>query len=239
MGANILVYGESGAGKSTSLRNLNPKETFIINVLGKPLPFRGWQKKYTKIDSQNNPSGNYYSSINFNDIGKTIDYVINKRPDIKVLVIDDFTYMMTDDFMSRALEKGYDKFAEMALHVYENVRRTSFARDDLKCIFFCHSDNSDPTKVKLKTIGKMLDEKISLEGLFTIVLYAFIREEKHTFLTNNNGNTLAKSPMGMFEESCIENDLQEVIKKVDRYYGFLDEDVPNMPKPEPKEEKKA
>jgi len=240
MGTNILIYGESGSGKSTALRNLNPKETFIINVVGKPLPFRGWQKKYTTIDSKTNPTGNYFCNVNYDAVGKTIDYVIDKRPEIKNLVIDDFQYIMADDFMSRALEKGFDKFAEIALHAYDIVRKASFTcRDDLKCIFLSHSDNSNPEKIKLKTIGKMLDEKIALEGLFTIVLYSFAHEDKYKFLTKSNGNTIAKAPMGMFEDKCIDNDLKEVIAKVDEYYSFLDEDVPDMPKPKPKAEEKT
>lgn len=239
MGTNILIYGESGSGKSTALRNLNPKETFIINAVNKPLPFRGWQKKYTKIDREANPDGNYYASVHYKEVGQTIDYVINKRPDIKNLIIDDFSYIMADDFMNRALEKGYDKFSELALHAYEIVRKTTFTgRDDLKCIFLSHSDNSNEVKIKLKTIGKMLDEKVNLEGLFTIVLYACIHEEKYLFLTKNNGNTIAKAPMGMFEETYIENDLNEVIKKVNEYYSFLDEDVPPMPKPKVEEKAK-
>jgi len=118
MSNTSLIIGESGTGKSTSIRNLNPEETFIINVLNKPLPFRGYKNQY-KMVSADGATGNYYASNKYENIVLVINKINAKRLDIKTLIIDDFQYLMANEFMSRALERGYDKFSEIGKHAYD------------------------------------------------------------------------------------------------------------------------
>lgn len=228
---SICVCGESGSGKSTSLRNLDPKETFIIATIAKPLPFRGWKKNYTKFiinkDKEGNVeslSGNYYVSDRSDNIIKIMKLVSAKMPQIKVLVIDDLQYTMAFEFVDRASEKSYDKFNEMAQHML-NIFRTTFSlREDLTVVFLTHSENVgtelDP-KYVLKTLGKLLKEKVTTEGLFTCMLFTEVEFEddvpSYKFITNNDGKCIAKSPMGMFENLKIDNDLKEVIETVKKY----------------------
>lgn len=223
----ILIIGESGTGKSTSIRNLNPKETFIINVLGKPLPFRSYRKNYVKLKTENGKTtGNYRSTDKWQSVVKLIKGLSENRNDIKNIIIDDFQYIMAFEFMNRALEKGYDKFTEIAKHAFEVINAAVYVRNDLNCYFLTHSDIGSDGKSKAKTIGKMLDEKICLEGLFTIVLHSLIIEGEYKFLTRNDGCHLAKSPMDMFEDKYIDNDLAYVSEKICEY--FNDDDLDNV-----------
>ncbi len=218
MSNTILVIGDSGVGKSTSLRNLDPESTFIINVLGKPLPFRGFKFKYTAL-SEDGMTGNYLRTDVHQSISKIIKGINEKRPDIKTLVIDDFQYTMANEFMAKALEKGFDKFTEIAKNAWEVLKQMSNCRNDLNCIVLSHSDTDVNGKVKCKTIGKLLDDKIVLEGMFTIVLHALMQDGRYKFLTQTEGNYLAKSPMGMFEDKFIDNDMQFVLEKIHNYYN--------------------
>ena len=219
MGNKVLVLGDSGSGKSTATRNLDPKTTFFINVIGKPLPFKGWKAKYVEGD-------NMVSTHNADDIVKCIKGVSAKRPEIKTIVVDDAQYIMSYEFMARARERGFDKFTEIAQHMFEVLRAPDATRQDLTTIFLSHSEDVSAngyTRTKMKTIGKMLDDKITIEGLFTVVLLAYpIKEEKkmrYAFVTQSNGTTTAKSPMDMFEEIVIENDLAMVLDKIKQYEG--------------------
>lgn len=221
MGNTILILGESGSGKSTSIRNLNPEETFIINVLDKPLPFRGYKKVYPTLSSDG-LSGNYYSTDEYLSIRRVINLINNKRNEIKNLIIDDFQYVMANHFMRKALEKGYDKFTEIGQNAWQIIRDLTYARSDLCCFVMSHSDTDQNGKIKCKTIGKMLDDKISLEGMFTIVLHALTNDRQYKFLTQNNGTHVAKSPMGMFKESSIDNDLKSI---KDSIISYFDEDI--------------
>lgn len=220
------------SGKSTSLRNLDPKETFIIATIAKPLPFRGWKKNYTNLviekDKEGNTksiSGNYYVSDKWDKIVKIMKLVSAKMPHIKVLVIDDLQYCMSFEFVDRASEKNYDKFNELAQHMLSIFRTTFVLRDDLTVVFLTHSENVgteiDP-KYVLKTLGKLLKEKVTTEGLFTCMLFTEVNIDddgntEYKFITNNDGKCIAKSPMGMFEELKIDNDLNEIIKIVREY----------------------
>jgi hypothetical protein len=116
MGQGVLIIAESGAGKSTSIETLNPKETFVINVANKPLPFKGWKAKY-KLWSKENPTGNMYDKPNPENIEACIKYINEKRPEIKVVVIDDFQYVSSFEFFDRANEKGYEKFTQIGAHL--------------------------------------------------------------------------------------------------------------------------
>ena len=223
---SICICGESGSGKSTSLRNLDPKETFIIATIAKPLPFRGWKKNYVKLTQTDNKEwvGNYYVSDKWDKIIKIMKLVSVKRPDIKVLVVDDLQYTMAFEFVDRSQEKGYDKYNELAQHLLNIFRTTFELRDDLTVIFLTHSENVgteiDP-KYTIKTLGKLLKEKVTTEGLFTCMLFTEVEiednETHYRFITNADGRCIAKSPMGMFDSLKIDNDLSKIIPIVKAY----------------------
>lgn len=221
MSKAILVIGESGSGKSTSIRTLPEEETFIINVIGKTLPFKGANKKYIKI-APDGATGNTYQSDNHAHIMKVINLINNKRLDVKYLVIDDFGYSITSDFMKKALVKGYDKFSELAHSAWEVLSLITNLRDDLFVFVMMHSDTDGSGRSKPKTIGKMLDERVCIEGMFSICLHSFCTDGQYCFLTNNHGNLMAKSPMDMFNHLTIPNDLKLVVDHVNAY---LNEDI--------------
>lgn len=212
-----LIIGESGTGKSTSLRNLNPTETFIINVCNKPLPFRGYKSQYKAIKSWEDKEGNYYASNDYVKIIKMMKTINESRPEIKNLIIDDFQYIMCAEFMARVTERGFDKFSEIGQHAYMIIDLLSALREDLNCFVLSHSEANEHGKMKAKTIGKLLDDKVVLEGRFTMVLQTEISESGYRFLTQGDKNHIAKSPMGMFEDKYIPNDLAFVVEKMNEY----------------------
>jgi hypothetical protein len=218
MAQSTLIIAESGSGKSTSIRNLNPEETFIINIANKPLPFKGWKSKYKQI-GKDNPNGNLTSTASSVGIVKALKHVNDKMPHIKNIVIDDWQYMSSFEYFDRANEKGYDKFTQIASNLAQVAKMPKDLRDDLYIFFLTHSEDSTDInghrKVKAKTIGKMIDNALTLEGLFSIVLFGkAIKQEdgslEYVFETQTNGENTCKSPMGMFEDLTIPNDLQYV-----------------------------
>ena len=222
----IAIVGESGTGKSTSLRNLNPEETFIISTTGKPLPFRGWKKKYAPIKiNADGISGNYFTSSKWDQIMKILQIVDKKMPHIKQVIVDDFQYVLSYEFVDRATEVGYTKFTELAQHAMEILRYAEKMRDDCKMIFLTHSENVGDAmnpKYVIKTVGKLLAEKVTLEGLFTYIFFTRVGEGtdgrmEYKLLTNSDGTCVAKTSLGMFEEMEIDNDLNEIIKVIDEY----------------------
>lgn len=231
MSNTSLIIGESGTGKSTSLAGLNPKETFIINVLDKPLPFKGYKKNYIPISSDG-MTGNYYASDDYFKLIKCIKLINEKRPEIKNLIIDDWQYTMCNEFMRRATETGFVKFTEIGQHAWSIIRELTFCRENLYCFVLSHSDSDSNGRMKCKSIGKMLDEKITIEGMFTVVLHTQIMDGAYKFLTQNDGGHVAKSPAGMFEDKYINNDLVYVKEQMNSYYesdsefeeGEIDED---------------
>lgn len=218
MSNTSIIMGESGTGKSTSIRNLNPKETFIINVMNKPLPFRGYKQHYTKV-SPDGATGNYYSSDNYDHIQIVINKINTKRPDVKTLIIDDFQYLMAGEFMSRALERGYDKFSEIGKHAYDLLKMLPLLRDDLDVFILTHSEPNENGKMKIKTIGKMLDEKITIEGMYSMVLQTELMNGNYSFITQGDARHIAKSPLGMFTNRTIPNDLAFVKQEMQKYYN--------------------
>lgn len=218
MANTSLIMGESGVGKSTSLRTINPSETFIINILNKPLPFKGYQKNYKTFDNENR-NGNYYTTAEAKKIINTIKFVNSERPEIKTLVIDDFQYMMASEYMLRASEKSYQKFVDLAVNVWDVIKLMQSCRNDMNCFVLSHSDIDVNGVSKFKTIGKMLDEKITIEGMFSVILHAMIVDKKNVFLTQNDGKHIARSPIGLFDTAYIENDLKFVIDKMNEYYN--------------------
>jgi hypothetical protein len=220
----IAVVGQTGTGKSTSVESLDAKETVIIGIIDKPLPFRGWKQKYTTGIQQ---GGNFLVSHDSAQIVKVLNYVSNERPEVKQVIIDDFQYIMSTEFMNRATETGWQKFTDIAKHVWDVISTAKSLREDLKVVFLTHdeiiTENFQP-KRKIKTIGKLLDDKVTLEGLFTVVLFTDVQKNKekngldYTFITQNDGTTTAKSPRGMFATFNIPNDLSKVITEINAYY---------------------
>lgn len=157
MAQSTLIIAESGSGKSTSIRNLEPKETFIINIANKPLPFRGWKKNYTQI-SKSNPNGNMTSASSANGVVKAMKHVSEKMPHVKNLIIDDLQYMSSFEYFDRANEKGYDKFTQIAANLAQVAKLPKDLRDDLYVFFLTHSEDATDIngnrRVKAKTIGE-------------------------------------------------------------------------------------
>jgi hypothetical protein len=218
MAHSTLIIAESGTGKSTSIRNLSADETFIINIANKSLPFKGWKDKY-KLCTKDNPQGNIISTASAAGIIKAMKHVNDKMPHIKNLVIDDWQYMSSFEYFDRANEKGYDKFTQIAASLATVAKMPKDLRNDLFIFFLTHSEESTDIngnrKVKAKTIGKMIDNTLTLEGLFTIVLFGKVKKNDdntftYGFETQNNGENTCKSPMDMFEETFIPNDLQYI-----------------------------
>jgi ABC-type dipeptide/oligopeptide/nickel transport system ATPase component len=217
----IAIVGESGSGKSTSIKHLKPEETYVINVAEKNLPFKGSQKLYN-VDSKN-----YYVPNSALDTLTKIKTVSEKAPHIKNLIIEDANYLMSFNLINKALETGFTKFSIMARDIVQLIREIKSLRSDLNVYYFTHSepvmDGDDVVTYKIKTSGKAIDTQITMEGLFTIVLYTLVEckndECKHYFVTNKYGKIPAKSPQGMFPDLKIENNLQLVSEKIREYYN--------------------
>ncbi len=202
MGVPVLILGESGSGKSASMRNFKPGEVGIINVSGKPLPFRN-QLKTVNTDS-------------YDDIVKTI--IAAKA---KAIVIDDAQYLMANEFMRTAKVTGYQKFTDLALNFWKLIQVVINNLPHDKIVYFmAHVERDANGNEKMKTIGKLLDEKITIEGLFTIVLKTVVQDRNYQFATQTNGQDTVKTPMGMFSDLLIENDLKMVDETIREYYGI-------------------
>lgn len=208
MGIPILILGESGTGKSASMRNFKENEIALVNVAGKPLPFRGKFKETLDSDS-------YRKIKNF-----------IKEANAEVCVIDDAQYLMANEFMRRASERGYDKFTEIGVNFWDLVRSVIDLPPEKIVVFMAHIERDQNGNEKIKTIGKLLDEKITVEGMFTIVLKTSVKDGIYGFQTQNNGHDTVKSPIGLFDAAEIENDLKAVIERVKNYYGFERGDSP-------------
>lgn len=228
----IGIVGATGTGKSTAIMQdpelgitgLDPETTFIINIANKPLPFKGWKTIFTPLTKEG--KGNILNSDNPSDILKTLDYIDKVRTDIKHIVIDDFQYILAFEFMAKALEKGYEKFSIMAKNAFDILNKGRKLREDLKVFVLTHSEEYQKdfeTVRKMKTIGKLLDDKVTLEGLFTVLLYTHSewddKAEKGTyfFITNRTNDYPAKSPVRMFDSIKIPNDLGYVSNKINEY----------------------
>lgn len=201
MGIPVLIMGESGSGKSASLRNFEPSEVGIFNVASKPLPFR---KKLNKMDNAT------YERI----------YASLKKQKLKRYVIDDSQYLMAFEMFSRAKEAGYGKFTDCAKRFYDLVQFViRDTPEDCIVYFLHHSEKTESGQIKAKTQGKMLDNQLTLEGLFSIVLLCETDGKTHRFITQSDGYTTAKSPMEMFDPE-IDNDLKAVDTAIRDYYEF-------------------
>lgn len=214
MSTATMILGKSGTGKSASLRNLDPAETLLVQVVRKPLPFRASGWKY--YDKEKSPDGNIIVSERWDSIIKVMR--CTRR---KIIVIDDFQYLLANEFMRRTEEKGFDKFTDIAKHAWEVMSVASDLPADVRVYLLSHIEENEQTgTMKMKTIGKLLDEKITPEGLVTIVLRTVVEDGNYQFVTRNNGLDTTKSPMGLFDESKVDNDLAKVDAAIVEYYGI-------------------
>lgn len=203
MAVLVMIYGQSGTGKSTSLRNFADDEVAVINVSGKPLPFRNKLKTY--------------DTDSYAKISSALDKIERKS-----IVIDDATYLMVNEFMRTAKVAGYQKYTDMAVNFNSLVAKASQLANDKIVYFLGHSDLKDDGTEHFKTIGKMLDNYVTVEGKFTIVLKTVVQDGKYYFSTHNSGQDTVKSPLGMFEDNYVDNDLKAVDAIIRDYYGIGD-----------------
>lgn len=201
MGIPVLILGDSGSGKSTSLRNFDPSEIGIFNVASKPLPFR---KKMKVVDK-----------AGYSTIAKALS-----NPKLKSYAIDDSQYLLAFEFFDRANDTGYQKFTDMAVNFRNLIHYVIMnTPPDVIVYFLHHTEQTQDGKLKAKTIGKMLDEKLTVEGLFSIVLLAQAKKDSYVFVTQSQGYSTAKSPMDMFPPE-IDNDLKLVDDTIREYWGL-------------------
>jgi hypothetical protein len=210
MATVTFILGTSGTGKSASMRNLDPAQTLLVQALRKSLPFKAKSWGYL---SKENPAGNIVVS---DQSEKIIGYM--QRTKRKVLVLDDFQYTMANAFMRRSDEKGYEKFTEIGRDAWEIMNAATALPDDVRVYILSHTEQGDDGRSKMKSIGKMLDDKICLEGMVTIVLQTDVLDRDYRFITQNNGRNTCKSPMGMFDTDTIPNDLAEIDAAIVEYY---------------------
>lgn len=214
---STMVIGESGRGKSTAIRNMPPESTFIINVMGKPLPFPGAFQKFKYGENMAKVKEGPFITEKMREV--------SEMKHIQHLIIDDTQYIMASEFMDKVLIKGYDKFSIMAKNIWDIITTSSLLRDGLKVYILCHEESITEgglTVRQMKTLGKLLREKISPEGLNTIVLFSEVsmsdKGPTYFFRTQSDGITTAKAPMGMFPLD-IPNDLWLVSQRIDEYYS--------------------
>jgi hypothetical protein len=209
MSIATMILGTSGTGKSASLRNMDPVQTLLIQTIPKPLPFRS--NAWKPVKDGGNVIVSALADIIISAMHKT------SRP---IVVVDDFQYLLAVEFMARASETGYGKFTEMAKHYFDVLTAAANLAPEKRVYLLSHTDMAENGQVKAKTIGKLLDEKITVEGLVTIVLRTHVINGQYVFSTHNNGQDTVKTPMGMFEAEHVPNDLAEVDKAIVEYYSL-------------------
>lgn len=204
MGQKVLIIGQSGTGKSTSMRNFTKDEVCLIKSINKQLPFRG------KFDET-------HVTDKAQEIIKKM-----KATDKKIIVVDDAQYVMGNEFFRRANESGWQKFTDIGKNFFDLLETTDNLDEDVIVYFLLHTEKSEDGNIKIKTIGKMLDEKLTVEGTSTIVLMTNVADGVYSFQTQNSGKDICKSPMGMFKNFLIENDLKMVDGIIREYYELSD-----------------
>lgn len=213
MGTTTIILGDSGTGKSCSMMNLDPEKTLLIQAIKKPLPFKskGWK------DVKTEGGGNIYVT----DSSQHIVAAIQKTKK-EIIVIDDFQYIMANEFMRRVLDNetgnsAFQKYNEIAKSVWD-ILNAANAVDNKRIYIMAHTQTDEAGRIKVKTIGKLLDEKIVIEGMVTIVLRTAVINDNFVFRTKNSGNDTVKSPVGLFDDETIPNDLAMVDKLIADYY---------------------
>ncbi len=205
MAQMILIMGESGTGKSTSLRNCDPANTAVVNPVAKPLPFKASVK---------------FSMLNGETDSREICRWMKSQAAAgkKLIVVDDFQYILAVPYMNRIKETGWDKYNDFGANYFEIIRVCEELPEDVVVAYMTHSETLDTGLTTVKLIGKLLREKITIEGLFTVVLRTGVNEGKYYFFTQNSGKDTVKSPMGMFPAYAIDNDLNYVVDKIRNFY---------------------
>lgn len=210
MAQKILIMGESGTGKSTSLRNLDPEVTAVVNPVGKPLPFKSSNGKFSMLNNETKSSNITAWMRGQAKAGK------------KILIVDDFQYLLSIPYMNRIHEGGWDKWNDFGDDYFKLIDVCADLPADVRVYYLSHCETLENGITTIKLIGKLLREKITIEGLFTIVLRTSVIDQKYFFLTQNSGKDTVKSPMGMFSEYAVENDLAYIDDKVCNYYEIGD-----------------
>jgi len=205
MGISVLILGDSGSGKTTSLRNFQPGEVAIINVAKKPLPFRTKLKPYNTND--------------YNAAKSAISAA--SKHGIKSIVLDDIQYLMTDEFMRRSSEIGYGKFTDMAVNYSSLFDLAPQLPKDCILYLMSHIERDGSGHETPRTVGKLVHEKLCVEGKTSITLHTYVESGKYYFRTHSSGEgDISRSPMEMFESDLIDNDLKAVDAVIRKYYNF-------------------
>jgi hypothetical protein len=212
-----MILGQSGTGKTTSLRNFDPAEVLLIQAVKKPLPFRG---KGWSACTKENPKG----SILVTDNAQTIVSAM-QRTHKPIIVIDDFQYILANEFMRRVLDHevgnaAFSKYNEIARNAWDILMTAGRLADETRVYILAHTQEDDHGHVKAKTIGKLLDEKITIEGLLTIVMRTAVINGQYLFSTQNSGSDTVKTPLDMFADEHIPNDLAAIDKIITDYYSL-------------------
>ena len=215
MAITAMILGESGTGKTTSLRGLDPAHTLLIQMVKKPLPFRSTDWKPATKDG---------GSVYVTDSSEKICAAM-KRTSKEVIVIDDYQYLLANEFMRRVTDvasgnSAFAKYNEIARHAWDVLMTANELAGHKRVYILSHTSTDDFGKTKIKTVGKLLDEKIVLEGLVTIVLRTVVQNGNYLFSTRNSGADTVKSPVGLFDDELIENDLAAVDSAIFNYYGL-------------------
>ncbi|WP_124076707.1 AAA family ATPase [Burkholderia gladioli] len=216
MSIATMVIGESGTGKSAAMRNLDPAKTLLIQAVKKPLPFKstGWKPIAKGQD------GSVYVTDNSEHIVKAME-----KTKKEIIIIDDFQYILANEFMRRVTDvevgnSAFAKYNEIARHAWDILMAAGSLADYKRVYILSHTATDDFGKTKIKTIGKLLDEKIVMEGLVTIVLRTDVSDGEYTFTTRNNGRDTVKSPMGLFDADRVPNDLAEIDSAIAAFYDI-------------------
>lgn len=216
MSVPVVILGRSGSGKSASLRNINPNKVLLIQTITKPLPFKS--QEWKPFDRKTKEG-----SILVSDQAEHMIAAIKKAHefDREIVIIDDFQYQMSNEFMRRGMERGYDKFIEIGKNAWDIIGAINEAASNVRVYILSHiQEDEGGMNQRMKTIGKMLDEKIVLEGMFTIVLKSLYHDGQYIFTTKTTGQDTVKTPMGLFDKPVIENDLNAVDEAICEYYNI-------------------
>lgn len=210
MSIAVMILGNSGSGKTTSLRNLDPSKTLLIQCIKKPLPFKakGWKTRAILKDD-----GNVIQT----DDPAIIEKIMRNSPH-EIVVIDDYQAVMVNELMARSSERGYDKFTDIAKNVWNVFNTAGGLAPHRRVYILAHTQTDDFGNVRMKTVGKMVDQTLVPEGFFTIVLRTELVNGNYLFRTQTNGQDCCKSPMSMFPDMHIENDLAIVDETISEYY---------------------